>query len=204
MTNQFYNEADAEEDAILFPDELVAPNPNVPFKEVSNPITRLEDGAGAMNKYLLKMSMQGRRARRPLRLPGENSDSDESLESGDDDFDFDDTASNGKLIEPPSGEDVEVIKHWRLPRLWEDQITNINKTRIDATRMKTLSNVGLLDLRTGMARKGPSDVHFAKNLEMLDQMMLFEKDRGSGISFYPIINPLRGILTCDSITQGIP
>ncbi|KAI1368681.1 hypothetical protein F5Y08DRAFT_325949 [Xylaria arbuscula] len=151
VPHQFYNEADAEEDAILFPDELVSPNPNVSFKEVSNTITRLEDGAGAMNRYLTKMALDGRRAGRLL------GDSDESLESDDNEYEFDDdddddVASDRQLAKDPSSEDIE-----------------------------SLSNVGLLDLRTGMARKGPSDVHFAKNLEMLVQMMLFEKDRGSAL-----------------------
>ncbi|KAK5634121.1 hypothetical protein RRF57_009835 [Xylaria bambusicola] len=161
----FYNEADAEEDAILFPDELISPNPNVPFKEVSNPITRLEEGASDLNRYLAKMSMAAF-----LKSP---------LNPVDLVYDHDDVASDDEPMEDPSGDDLEVVKHWRLPRLWEDQIKRINESGIDYEEKKKLSNVGLLDQRTGRARTGMSDIDFVKNIHRFDQMTLSEKDRGA-------------------------
>lgn len=43
-SNQFYSEADAAEDMVLFPDELVSAKRNVPFKEISNPVTEIGNG----------------------------------------------------------------------------------------------------------------------------------------------------------------
>ncbi|KAI0508636.1 hypothetical protein F5B22DRAFT_619770 [Xylaria bambusicola] len=173
----FYNEADAEEDTVLFPDELLAPNPNMPFKEVSNPITRLEEGAGDMNRYLTKLSMAAFRSKNPF--PGEYGDSEESVKSGDSVYDHDDGALDLEPMEDPSGDDLEVVKHWRSPRLWEDEITRINENGIDYEAKKRFSNVGLLDLRTGEARKGMSETDFIKNIRQFDQMTLSEKDRGA-------------------------
>lgn len=49
-----YNEADAAEDRILFPDELTSTNPNVPFKEISNPMTVFETESATILQYLTK------------------------------------------------------------------------------------------------------------------------------------------------------
>ncbi|KAI0197641.1 hypothetical protein F4808DRAFT_473678 [Astrocystis sublimbata] len=159
--HMFYNEADAEEDAILFPDELTSPNPNVP--------------------YLTRLNLHARRSQNPLRLLGDDSDTNESVSSHDCANDLVDAPSDPRNVADPSGKDLEVIKHWRLPRLWEDQITRVNSSRIDAEKTKMLSNVGLLDLGAGIALKGPSDIDFASNLKKLDKLMLFEKDRGAAL-----------------------
>ncbi|KAI1420287.1 hypothetical protein F5Y12DRAFT_719670 [Xylaria sp. FL1777] len=152
----FYNEADAAEDAILFPDELVSPNRNVPFKEVRNAFTRLEDGSGTMSRYLAKLAVEtSHRSQKPPRLLDEYSDTDESLKTGDSVYDFDTDASHDEG--PEKGfkeEDGDIAKHWRLPRLWEDQITRINEGRIDTEKKELLSNVGLLDLSTGKIVRG--------------------------------------------------
>ncbi|KAI1754831.1 hypothetical protein F4782DRAFT_528188 [Xylaria castorea] len=176
----FYNEADAEEDAILFPDELVSLNRNVPFKEVRNAITRLEDGSGTMSRFLAKLAIEtSHRSQKPLRSPDGYSDTDESWKTGDSVHDWDDAAFD----EPEKNfkdEDGDVTKHWLLPRLWEDQITRINEGDIDAKK-QIVSKVGLLELVTGKIRKGPSDTEFAKNLKNMDRMMLLEKDRGDAL-----------------------
>lgn len=181
----FYNEADAAEDAILFPDELIAPNRNVPFKEVSNAVTRLEDGYGVMSKYLAKLAKDtSHLPNKPSRFTGEDLDSDESWDTddlvSDSDGDLPDTKRE-KDFEDFKDEDGEVTKHWRLPRLWEDQITRINESQIDAKKKKILLNVGLLELSSGKVRRGPSDAEFAKNLKSMDRMMLMEKDRGDAL-----------------------
>lgn len=38
----FYNEADAAEDQVLFPDELISNKQNVPFREIRNGVSRVE------------------------------------------------------------------------------------------------------------------------------------------------------------------
>lgn len=182
----FYNEADAAEDAILFPDELVSPNRNVPFKEVSNAVTRLEDGYGVLSKYLAKRAKDSSHLpTKPSRSQDEDSDSDESWNTGDSFYDLDDDVPRTKPEEDFKDEDGEVTKHWRLPRLWEDRITKINEGQIDAKKKQILSNVGLLESSTGKVRRGPSDAEFARNLKTMDRMMLMEKDRGDGISLCP-------------------
>ncbi|KAI0378676.1 hypothetical protein F5Y04DRAFT_143384 [Hypomontagnella monticulosa] len=42
LPHAFYNEADIAEDLVLFADELTSPNRKVPFKEVTNAVTRME------------------------------------------------------------------------------------------------------------------------------------------------------------------
>ncbi|KAI3333171.1 hypothetical protein F4824DRAFT_503461 [Ustulina deusta] len=178
----FYNEADAAEDAILFPDELISLNRNVPFKEVSNAITRLEDGSGTMSRYLAKLAIETtHRSQKPPQLLEEYSDTDESLKTGDSFYDFDDAFSSKEPEREFKDEDVDVTKHWHLPRLWEDKINRINKGQIDPKEKKILSNIGLLGLSTGKIRKGPSDADFAKNLKTMDSMMLLEKDRSDAL-----------------------
>ncbi|KAI8626051.1 hypothetical protein F5Y19DRAFT_466640 [Xylariaceae sp. FL1651] len=133
----FYTKANAAEDAMLFPDELISPNRNVPFKEVSNVTTRLKAGAGTMTKYLAKVAK--------------------------------------KQIQD---EDGTVIKHWRLPRLWEDTIEEINRSHIDVERKNMLMRVGLSDGSSGLIRKSQNDAEFSKNLDNMNRLMLMEKDRG--------------------------
>ncbi|KAI0860232.1 hypothetical protein F4860DRAFT_479717 [Xylaria cubensis] len=172
----FYNEADAEEDAILFPDELVSLNRNVPFKEVSNAITRAEDGAGTISRYFAKLAIESSHySQNPHQFldEHEHSDTDESV------YDLDGAVSSEKHKKDLEEESTNITKHWNLPRLWEDQITRIDEGQMD-TKKKTVSNVGLLELSTGKIRrikKGLSDKEFAKNLKNIDRTMLMEKDR---------------------------
>lgn len=182
MPHTFYNEADAAEDAILFPDELISPNRNVPFKEVSNAITRLEDGYGVMSKYLAKRAKDtSHLPEKPSRSKDDDSDSDESWNSDDSFSDSDDEIPDARPEVDFKDEDGEVTKHWRLPRSWEDHITRINESSIDAKKKKLLSNVGLLEPLSGKVRRGPSEAEFAKNLKSMDRMMLMEKDRGDAL-----------------------
>ncbi|KAI1112839.1 hypothetical protein F5Y14DRAFT_244471 [Nemania sp. NC0429] len=178
----FYSEANAAEDAILFPDELTSPNRNVPFKEVSNAITRLEDGYGVLSKYLAKRAKDASHlSNKPSRPQGDDSDSDKSWNTDDSLAALDGAASKMKPEYDFKDDDGEVTKHWRLPRLWEDHITRINGGPIDAAKKKLLSNVGLLERSSGRVRRGPTDAEFAKNLKSMDRMMLMEKDRGDAL-----------------------
>ncbi|KAJ8133201.1 hypothetical protein O1611_g414 [Lasiodiplodia mahajangana] len=180
--HMFYNEADAAEDAILFPDELTSPNRNVTFKEVSNAITKLEDGSGTVSKYLAKLAIESSYySQKPFRSQDEYSDTDESLKSGDSIYDLDEASSDEDGDNIFKDENGEVTKHWRLPRLWEDQTTRINEGDIDAAKKKILSNVGLSEMITGKIKRGPTDKEFAKSLKSIDRLMLMEKDRGEAL-----------------------
>ncbi|KAI0098675.1 hypothetical protein GGR51DRAFT_577026 [Nemania sp. FL0031] len=178
----FYNESDAAEDAILFPDELISLNRNVPFKEVSNAITQLEDGSGTISRYLAKLAVESSYySQKPRRAHDEYSDTDESYNSDDSLYDLDEASSDENFEKVFKDENGEVTKHWRLPRLWEDQTTKINEGHIDAKKKKILSNVGLSEILTGKIKRGPTDREFAKNLKNVDRLMLMEKDRGDAL-----------------------
>ncbi|KAI3337564.1 hypothetical protein HD806DRAFT_43606 [Xylariaceae sp. AK1471] len=186
----FYNEANEAEDAVLFPDELVYPNRVVPFKEVSNAITRLEIGAGTLTKYLAQIAKNMRLHDKlyPKSL-NENSDGDESLSIGDSTHDIHgadsiDAQDEDKELEDEYFDDEEgtVTKHWRLPQLWEEAIKMIDQSCIDIEKKKLLGRVGLFDDSSGRIRKTLTDAEFAKTLKGMDRLMLMEKDRGDGMS----------------------
>ncbi|KAI1347590.1 hypothetical protein F5Y01DRAFT_240286 [Xylaria sp. FL0043] len=182
----FYNEADIAEDAILFPDELVSPNRNMPFKEVSNAVTRLQDGSGTMSRYLNKMitetSHLDQKAPRYPKLLGGLSGTDEPWKLGNSSHDLDIRRSSDRKFEDDfRDDDGEVTKHWRLPQLWEDHINRINGGQIDTKKKDMLSNVGLLVPSIGKIRRGLSDAEFAKTLKSVDQMMVLERDRGDAL-----------------------
>ncbi|KAI0425002.1 hypothetical protein F5Y09DRAFT_322868, partial [Xylaria sp. FL1042] len=181
-----YNEADAAEDAILFPDELISPNRNVPFKEVSNAVTRLQGGSGTMSRYLgrliVETSHRTQKVPRYPKLLDKSRGTDESWKIGDSSHDLDtNTPSNREFEDEFKDDDGEVTKHWRLPQLWEHQINRINAGRIDTKKKDMLLNVGLLAPFTGKIREGLSDAEFAKTLKSVDQMMIMERDRGDAL-----------------------
>ncbi|KAI0967045.1 hypothetical protein F4678DRAFT_465849 [Xylaria arbuscula] len=168
-SHMFYNEADAAEDAVLFPDELISLNRNVPFKEVSNAITRLEDGSGTMSRYLAQQAREAsRHSQKPSRLLGGH--------------DFDDDYSSDEVFEEEiTDKNGDVKKHWRLPRLWKDHTARINEGRIVTGKKKMISNVGLSELSTGRIQKEPSDKEFAISLKSAEGLMVMEKDRGDAL-----------------------
>ncbi|KAI1435512.1 hypothetical protein GGR50DRAFT_314561 [Xylaria sp. CBS 124048] len=177
----FYSEANEAEDAILFPDELETPSRVVTFKEISNPITRLEMGAGTLIKYLANIAVNSFPGTK--RTTPKGSDSDEDSWASDDSTDSLEVFIKGG---PPRGvfgaaafddKDGTVTKHWRLPRLYEEVVKVIDQSRIDAEKTAMLRKVGLLDASTGQFRKSLSDAEFARSLKGMDRMMLMEKDR---------------------------
>ncbi|KAI1147920.1 hypothetical protein F4825DRAFT_455000 [Nemania diffusa] len=180
--SQHYSEADAAEDAILFPDELASLNRDVPFREVSNSVTRLEDGSGTITRYLAKLALETTQdSQHPRRLLDRYGDTRQLLETGGSVSDSDDDLSDKQLDKYFGEEDKIVIKHWQLPRLWEDQISKINQGHIDTKKETILCNAGLLHLPSRKIRKGPSDTEFAKKLDSMDGIMLLEKDRGDAL-----------------------
>jgi hypothetical protein len=184
----FYTEANEAEDAVLFPDELVSPNRTVPFKEVSNPITRLAIGAGTLTKYLAQiaknMSFPDKTSQK---LVNEYSDDDELVKTGDSIYDFPGASSTNSRDEDKEFEDQyvddgkgTVTKHWRLPQLWEEAIKMLDQSPIGIDKMNLLGRVGLLDDSSGKIRRTLSDAEFARTLKDMDRLMLMKKDRGDG------------------------
>ncbi|KAI1444975.1 hypothetical protein F5Y02DRAFT_408701 [Annulohypoxylon stygium] len=165
----FYNEADAAEDLILFSDELISPNRNVPFKEVSNSITRLETTPTTMINVLAEgareMSKLAKK-KEPHDLPDEDSDED-------------------WCTEPESQVDEEesmITTHWSLPQIWEDSIAIVNHRHISSEKKKLLRRVGLLSEGTNVIRGGINSLDGIENtLRRADKTMVMEKDRGAAL-----------------------
>ncbi|KAK8072268.1 MFS allantoate transporter [Apiospora saccharicola] len=97
-SNQFYSEADAAEDMVLFPDELVSVKRNVPFKEISNPVTEMEVGNKTYLQFLTRRLKQYKPANKELK--GSEYSSDDSESSSVDDME----------------DEKEHI--WKLPPIW--------------------------------------------------------------------------------------
>lgn len=147
----FYNESDAAEDAVLFPDELISPNRKVPFKEISNPITRMETTPAT----LLNILAEG--ITKVPHLPG---DDNANLDSDD--------------------EDNKIVTHWSLPQLWEDAIAMINHHHISSERKRLLRRVGLLSEGSNVIRGGINSFRAAESrLKQADKIMIMERDRAN-------------------------
>lgn len=176
----FYNKADEAEDAVLFADELISPTHVIPFKEVSNPITRLEIGAGTLTKYLAQVAknMDFEDKVGPKTPKGRGYD-DESSEASDSIYDTDeeDREFDDKYVADEAG---TVTKHWRLPQIWEEALKRIDQGSVTTEEKQLLERVGLFDASNGKIRKSLSDAEFARNLKRMDRLMLMEKDRGDG------------------------
>ncbi|KAI0145127.1 hypothetical protein GGR57DRAFT_507291 [Xylariaceae sp. FL1272] len=172
-----YSEADAAEDAVLFPDELVSPNRNVPFKPIRNAITRLEDGFGTTSRYMAKiardLSFITEKGRLPPGVPPMIRDSSFKDEN--------EALPIDHETDELQGEDKEIAKHWRLPLIWQHQITALSQGHINSKRMEKLANVGLLTPSSGNIRQTPTDAEYAMNFRDMDRLMLMEKDRADAL-----------------------
>ncbi|KAI1828392.1 hypothetical protein F4861DRAFT_528930 [Xylaria intraflava] len=182
----FYNESNEAEDAILFPNEFVSPSSMVPFKELSNSITRLEMGAGTMTKYIANIASNTFPDKAFKALPAGNSDSNQpTLETGDSVCE----ASDSDLVDTPKyfgvqafdDKDGTITKHWRLPQLWEAVARTTDPRYVDVEKKNMLKKVGLFDDARGEFRKSLSDAEFARTLKGMDRLMLMEKDRGDAL-----------------------
>ncbi|KAI1654605.1 hypothetical protein F4813DRAFT_398932 [Daldinia decipiens] len=161
----FYNEADAAEDMILFSDELITPNRNVPFREVTNSITRLETTPATMINVLAEGAREmSKRAKDLSHLPDSDDDEDWStdLESDSD-----------------SDEEKKIVTHWSLPQIWEDAIAMINHNHISSEKKKLLRRVGLLTESSEVIRGGINSLDGVESkLKESDKIMVMERDRG--------------------------
>ncbi|KAI1074329.1 hypothetical protein F5B20DRAFT_586346 [Whalleya microplaca] len=164
-TYLFYNEADAFEDMVLFPDELVTPNANIPFKEVSNPINRLETSPATIINVLAES------ARKISKM---DKDSPYLLED-----DFNEGLHRGDFESGSENDNKRLVSHWSLPPLWENAIMLVNHSHLSTDRKLLLHKVGLLS-DSSMIRGGINDLdEFESKLKEADKIMIMEKDRGA-------------------------
>lgn len=165
----FYNDSDAAEDLVLFSDELITPNRNVPFREVTNSITRLETTPATMINVLAEGAREmSKRDKNLSDLPDSDNDEDWStdLESDSDDEDK-----------------KKIVTHWSLPQIWEDAIATINHNYISSEKKKLLRRVGLLSESSEVIRGGINSLYGVESkLKESDKIMVMEKDRGDGKS----------------------
>ncbi|KAI0097145.1 hypothetical protein F4814DRAFT_128368 [Daldinia grandis] len=161
----FYNEADAAEDLVLFSDELITPNRNVPFREVTNSITRLETTPATMINVLAEGAREmSKRTKDLSHLP--DADNDENWSTD---------------LESDSEDDDEkkIVTHWSLPQIWEDAIAMINHNHISSEKKKLLRRVGLLSESSEVIRGGINSLYGVESkLKESDKIMVMEKDRG--------------------------
>ncbi|KAF5130914.1 hypothetical protein E5D57_007263 [Metarhizium anisopliae] len=113
----FYNEANVAEDRVLFPDELISNNRNVPFREIKNGVKRIESG---ILPSRLQHAIKSLKGSAPLQLEDE-------------------------LRGPPSDAnyDEEDGHLWDLPKLWESGIEQVRKETLIGERNNLLKRMGL-------------------------------------------------------------
>ncbi|KAL7625951.1 hypothetical protein AAE478_002720 [Parahypoxylon ruwenzoriense] len=162
----FYNEADAAEDLVLFADELITPDRNVPFKEVSNPITRLETTPTTMINVMAEGARKiSKRDKDLSHLP----DADD-----DDDWSTDESGSEG------DSDEKRIVSHWSLPQIWEDSIAIINHSHISNDKKQLLRRIGLLSESSDKIRGGINSLNGVESkLKEVDRIMVMERDRGA-------------------------
>ncbi|KAI1206620.1 uncharacterized protein F4807DRAFT_463565 [Annulohypoxylon truncatum] len=165
----FYNEADAAEDLILFSDELISPNRNVPFREVSNSITRLETTPATMINVLAEEARELSKRDKIKDLT--------NLPEADGDEDW--------STEPESymeEDEMKITTHWSLPQIWEDSIAIVNHRHISSERKQLLRRVGLLSEGSNVIRGGINSLYGVESkLKTADKTMVMEKDRGAAL-----------------------
>ncbi|KAI8960401.1 hypothetical protein F5Y11DRAFT_349536 [Daldinia sp. FL1419] len=160
--NLFYNEADAAEDMVLFSDELVTPNRNVPFREVTNPIIRLETTPATVINVLAQRTREWNMKHKDLRG------------AGNDEIWTPDTDSNSE-----DDDEKKITTHWSLPQIWEDAIAMINHHHISSEKKKLLRRVGLLSETSNVIRGGINSLNSVESkMKEADRIMIMERDRG--------------------------
>lgn len=153
-SNQFYSEADAAEDMVLFPDELVSAKRNVPFKEISNPITEMEVGSKTYLQFLARRLKQYKPSiKEPL----------ESASSSDD--------SESSSVDEMEDE-MEHI--WKLPPIWmvAEQETMPNVQSPETKRLLERTAMYLAEFKR--------EESFLHRYKAAEQREIMDRDRGIG------------------------
>ncbi|KAK7984000.1 hypothetical protein PG989_011402 [Apiospora arundinis] len=159
-SHQFYTEADAAEDMVLFPDELVYANRNVPFKEISNPSTKLKLGNQTYLQFMARQLKRYKPAVKELKEPG---------------FGSDDSAPSG--IDEIEDEREHI---WKLPLIWA-------RAAQEATANTHCSKNKQLLRRTCLSSTELVTEHsFDRRYNGSDQQEVLDRDRG--IAFKQVIH----------------
>lgn len=109
----FYNQVNVLEDEILFPDELVSEKKNVPFREIRNGVSRIEDGVLPSAVRHLEKGMEAfRKGKDPM-----------------------------KALKAAKDRDNDSI--WAIPKIWETGLKQARKEAISDGRRDLLKRTGL-------------------------------------------------------------
>ncbi|OTA94692.1 hypothetical protein M434DRAFT_394488 [Hypoxylon sp. CO27-5] len=162
----YYNEADAAEDLVLFSDELISPDRNVPFKEVSNSITRLETSSATMINILAEEARAlSKEAKEVTKFSKIDDEEDWSADSG---------VNNDN--------EKRIMNPWSWPQIWEDAIAMINQNHITSEKKQLLQRVGLLSEASEVIRSETDSLYGIKSkFKQADKMMIMEKDRSAAL-----------------------
>lgn len=117
----FYNDVNVLEDEILFPDELVSNKKNVPFREIRNGVSRIEDGVLPSTVRHLEKGM-------------------EALAKGKDPM---------KALEDVKDRDDNSI--WSIPKVWETGLKQARKETLSDARRSLLKRTGLSTTQKSMS-----------------------------------------------------
>lgn len=117
----FYNDVNVLEDEILFPDELVSNKKNVPFREIRNGVSRIEDGVLPSTIRHLEKGM-------------------EAFKQGKDPM---------KALEAVKDRDDNSI--WSIPKVWETGLKQARKERLSDARRNLLKRTGLSTTQKSMS-----------------------------------------------------
>ncbi|KAM6506796.1 hypothetical protein FALCPG4_018622 [Fusarium falciforme] len=116
----FYNEVNVAEDEILFPDELVSNKQNVPFREIRNGVSRIEDGVlPSAIRHLAKGMAAFTKGKDPM-----------------------------KALRAAKDRDNDSI--WAIPQVWETGIKQARKEKPSDARRNLLKRTGLSATHKGL------------------------------------------------------
>ncbi|KAI1773620.1 hypothetical protein F4818DRAFT_449017 [Hypoxylon cercidicola] len=151
-----YNEADAAEDLILFPEELNTHNRNFLFREVTNSFTREAISITSINVAVANTLNS-------LKADGDANWGTDSASACED-------------------EETHFVNPWSQSQIWEDAIATINHTPISSERKELLRRVGLLSESSDVIRGGINSLSSVMpKLKEADTRMVVEKDRGAAL-----------------------
>ena len=179
----FYNEADAAEDRVLFPNEPKSKNPKISLKELTNPISDMKTRSWALAHheaecFRKKARERMAKARERGELPQEEP--------------FDDPTLHPKTTTVFS-----------LPRIWVDAVETLNSGHISPGQIKLLRSTGLLNQNPErMSYTGGVDVNLAKNIPTVYYFDARMKEiyTGKHLSHSPTLNQLSKLNDISLIT----
>ncbi|KAH9899086.1 hypothetical protein F4778DRAFT_771654 [Xylariomycetidae sp. FL2044] len=164
----FYSEANEAEDMVLFPDEITSNRRDVPFREITNPMLRME----AFRKT--ELNLLTRKANRLDRRVAKRRQADDSK----------DASSGGESdSEDDASDDEETKSIWSLPQIWEDAIAEINSSKISSDKDQLLRKIGLLQGGSSTIPTGIKTwAEVEAKIKTSDGLEVMERDRGAAMT----------------------